>query len=215
MEDDSINSRCLLNWSHDIAKGMEFLSSNNIMHGDLAARNVMLDDSPIQSGRPVAKVADFGLSKKLEGGQNYEKEERVYVPWKWMAYEYLTSDYFTMTSDVWSFGVVLWEMFSCGRTPYGHQDFNDVLTLLEEGPLCPLPCPLRNESVTGCDPEEVYHELSNLCFVRKANERATFKEISESIEKWLTGKEMPYYANMEEKYQSEYCNIYLKFGKSL
>ena len=78
-EDDSINSRCLLNWSHDIAKGMEFLSSNNIRHGDLAARNVMLDDSPIQSGRPVAKVADFGLSKQLETGQNYKKENSLMI----------------------------------------------------------------------------------------------------------------------------------------
>ena len=213
-EDDLINSRCLLNWSHDIAKGMDFLSSNNIMHGDLGAGNVMLDGSPIQAGLPVAKVAGFGLSKKLETGQNYEKEERVYVPWKWMAIEYLTSDYLTMTSDVWSFGVFLWEMFSCGQTPYGNQDFNDVMTLLEEGPLCPLPCPLKNEAVAGWDPEELYHELSNMCFVRDPNERATFSKVSETIEKRLTEKEMLYYANMEEKYQSEYCNAYLKFAKS-
>ena len=106
-----------------------------------------------------------------------------------MAYEYLTSEYFTMTSDVWSFGVVLWEIFSCGRTPFGHQDFNEVMALLEGGPLCPLPCPLKNEGVKGWDPEEVYHELSNICFVREANERATFKEVSEPIEKRMTGKD--------------------------
>ena len=211
-DQDSINSRCLLNWSHDVAKGMEFLSSNKIMHGDLAARNIMLDDSPIQPGRLVAKVADFGLSKQLNSGYVYEKQDRVYVPWKWMAFEYLTSDYFTMTSDVWSFGVVLWEMLSCGRTPYGHQDYNDVLTLLED-PKYKLPYPLDNKSVTGWDPEDLYNELSNMCFMRDPNERPPFSKVIESIEKRLTGKEMLNYANMEEKYQSEYCNNYMKFGK--
>ena len=211
-DQDLINSRCLLNWTHDVAKGMEFLSTNKIMHGDLAARNVMLDDSPIQPGRLVAKVADFGLSKQLNAGYVYEKQERVYVPWKWMAFEYLTSDYFTMTSDVWSFGVVLWEIFSCGRTPYGHKEFDDVMALLEDG--YRLPCPLNNQSVTGWNLEELYKELSDMCFVTDPNERATFSKVVESIEKRLTGKEMLYYANIEEKYQSEYCNNYLKFGKS-
>ena len=107
----------------------------------------------------------------------------------------------------------MWEMFSCGRTPYGHQDFNDVLALLED-PKYKLPCPLDNKSVTGWDPEDLYNELSNMCFMRDPNERPPFSKVIESIEKRLTGKEMLYYANMEEKYQSEYCNIYMKFGKS-
>ena len=89
------------------------------------------------------------------------------------------------------------------------------MTLFKEGPLCPLPCPLKDEGVTGWNPEELYHELSKMCFVRDPYERATFSKVSETIEKRLTEKEMLYYANMEETYQSEYCNTYLKFGKSL
>jgi serine/threonine protein kinase len=54
--EDTINDRCLMYWTYDIGKGMEYLSSNNIMHGDLAARNVMLDENPMQSGRLIAKV---------------------------------------------------------------------------------------------------------------------------------------------------------------
>jgi serine/threonine protein kinase len=102
-----INSRCLLLWSHDIAKGMQYLSENYIMHGDLAARNIMLDEDPLKIGCSVAKVADLGLSKKLYGDMTYEKQNRTMIPWKWMAPELLKNDYLTLRSDVWSFGVFL------------------------------------------------------------------------------------------------------------
>ena len=137
IENESINSRCLLHWAHDIAKGMEFLSKSKIMHGDLAARNVMLDDNLIQPGRLVAKVADFGLSKQLDY-EKYEKETRVYVPWKWMAIEYLQTGCLTITSDVWSYGVLLWEVMAFGRTPYGHQEYDEVLTKLRSGYKLPV-----------------------------------------------------------------------------
>merc|ERR1719400_264135 len=82
---DSVDNKCLIYWAHDISKGMEFLANQNIMHGDLAARNIMLDENPIQSARPIAKIADFGLSKKFYNKKEYEKQSRLLVPWKWMA----------------------------------------------------------------------------------------------------------------------------------
>jgi serine/threonine protein kinase len=106
-EDDPLNSRCLIKWAYDVCKGMEYLSENKIMHGDLAARNVLLDESPVLKGHSVGKVADFGMSKKFYENTNYQKESRVMVPWKWMAYEFLTKGFFTLASDVWSFQVGL------------------------------------------------------------------------------------------------------------
>ena len=106
-EDDVINSRCLVKWAYDVCKGMEYLSEHKIMHGDLAARNVLLYEHPIIERQSVGKVADFGLSKKFYDNVNYQKESRLFVPWKWMAYEFLTKGYFTMASDVWSFQVLL------------------------------------------------------------------------------------------------------------
>ena len=86
-------SRCLIQWSYDIANGMKYLAQNHIMHGDLAARNILMSESVLKgtSKWPIAKVADFGLSKRFYDNVKYSKESRLYVPWKWMALEYLST----------------------------------------------------------------------------------------------------------------------------
>lgn len=123
---------CLL-WSHSIAKGMEYLSSKRIMHGDLAARNILISDNY------VAKISDFGLSKSMYDNTQYKKQRRNYVPWKWMALEYLTDGHFTLKSDVWSYGIVLWEMFSLGQEPYLSKDTQETVKAIKHGYRLDLP----------------------------------------------------------------------------
>jgi serine/threonine protein kinase len=207
----SLNDRYLIQWAHDIAKGMKYLSTKKIMHGDLAARNVLLSHNPVEGGRLIAKVADFGLSKRFYDKLIYEKESRVLIPWKWMALEYLSSDVFMLNSDVWSFGVVLWEILSFGRAPYADKEYDEVLTDLETG--YRLPCPLNIQNVTSWSPERFYNEVSNVCFKAEPNNRGSFTDVVNIIEASLSQDEIVDYSAMKQKYEESCCNNYLRLGQ--
>ena len=207
-----IGNRCLIHWTYDVAKGMEHLFKNNIMHGDLAARNILLADNLMKDGRLIAKVADFGLSKRFYNKLPYEKENRMYVPWKWMALEFLTHEFLTLTSDVWSFGIVLWEILSLGRVPYGHAQMNEVIAQLEDG--YRLPCPTDLSNVTDWSPEALYSNISKACFTEDPDDRANFTDVIKIIEQQLTEKEMSQNEEMRKKYQSNCGDHYLQLGKT-
>ena len=82
--DDNLNTRLLLQWAFHIAKGMQYLARMHIMHGDLAARNILISSDVDNCNSLVAKIADFGLAKNFYGNITYQKSKRKYLPWKWM-----------------------------------------------------------------------------------------------------------------------------------
>ena len=209
---EPINSRCIVKWAYDVANGMEYLAQKQIMHGDLAARNILLDKDPLKSGYPVAKVADFGLSKKFYSNVTYEKRSRNYLPWKWMALEYLTDEYFTLSSDVWSFAVLFWEMLSFGKEPYGQQEYNEVVEQLVKGNR--LSCPGTIKNINNWSPQQLYDKIAVACYSATPESRATFSDIVDIISSTLLPEERDYHTQMVQKYQSAIASNYLKLSEA-
>ncbi len=97
----------LISFAYQIAAGMTYLSSIDIVHRDLACRNILVDEGK------VLKITDFGLSRETDN--IYVQKSRVRVPFKWMAIESIIACDFTSASDVWSYGIVLWEIATLGK----------------------------------------------------------------------------------------------------
>uniref|UniRef100_A0A914DG95 Tyrosine-protein kinase n=1 Tax=Acrobeloides nanus TaxID=290746 RepID=A0A914DG95_9BILA len=126
----------LIRFALNVAEGMAYMELRNLVHRDLAARNVLLDENFI------AKISDFGLAQSMN--QQIIESVKGKFPIKWTAPEALRHSIFTNKSDVWSFGVLLWEIFSFGRVPYPRIPIQDVVRHIEKGYRMEPPenCPL-------------------------------------------------------------------------
>uniref|UniRef100_A0A8C1R6D3 Receptor protein-tyrosine kinase n=1 Tax=Cyprinus carpio TaxID=7962 RepID=A0A8C1R6D3_CYPCA len=130
---DNIGSQHLLNWCVQIAKGMSYLEERHLVHRDLAARNVL-----VKTPQHV-KITDFGLAKLLNADEKEYHADGGKVPIKWMALESILHRTYTHQSDVWSYGVTVWELMTFGTKPYDGIPAREIAEVLEKGERLPQP----------------------------------------------------------------------------
>eukprot|EP00111_Clytia_hemisphaerica_P023380 TCONS_00068841-protein len=154
-----------------VAQGMSFLESKNFIHRDLAARNILVGENNI------VKIADFGLSRCIVDG-DYDAQQGSRFPIKWTAPESCTYNKFTTKSDVWSFGIFMYECVTYGKTPYAAMSNVETIRAVEHGYRLPKP--------RDC-PDEFYDEMLH-CWNATPEERPTFETLQWTLEEWFQDK---------------------------
>uniref|UniRef100_A0A914DMR4 receptor protein-tyrosine kinase n=1 Tax=Acrobeloides nanus TaxID=290746 RepID=A0A914DMR4_9BILA len=163
--DDQVPYKKFLSILWQTARGMQYVTSKGLIHRDLTARNIFL------FGSIVAKISDFSLCCCCDESGTYEETANIRLPLKWMALESLISKVFSEKSDVWSFGVLIYEMFSFGRVPYAGLNDDELVGFLENGH--------RLERLMNVD--QSLHEIMTECWMSNPEDRPKFTYLEEKF----------------------------------
>ncbi|XP_068699753.1 fibroblast growth factor receptor 3-like [Montipora foliosa] len=161
----SLTSQQLIKFAWQIADGMKFLSSSSVIHRDLAARNVLIGE------RETCKVSDFGMARDVQQENIYKRSTKGRLPLKWTAYEALMYGTYTTQSDVWSYGIVLYEIFTIGGSPYPKIDRMNIVDFLQQGHRMPKPQHVDDE----------LYKIMRMCWEEDPNARPTFHNLKDTL----------------------------------
>nr|AAA36152.1 K-sam protein [Homo sapiens] len=165
--EEQMTFKDLVSCTYQLARGMEYLASQKCIHRDLAARNVLVTENN------VMKIADFGLARDINNIDYYKKTTNGRLPVKWMAPEALFDRVYTHQSDVWSFGVLMWEIFTLGGSPYPGIPVEELFKLLKEGHRMDKPANCTNE----------LYMMMRDCWHAVPSQRPTFKQLVEDLDR--------------------------------
>jgi serine/threonine protein kinase len=208
MKQKRFDLRDLISLSMNAAAGMNYLEKQGKVHRDLALRNLLIT---ITNGDPkyLVKVGDFGLSRNTEKGVVKGDDKDVAI--KWTAPEAIESRKYTFKSDVWSFGVVMWEIFSIGKLPYPHFDNRETLQKVKEG--YRLPRPTAEDGGVDC-PDTIYKLMLD-CWSENPNQRPSFSDLLTSLENiWKQQKPVSSSSNQEHHVQQNTGSHYSVEGNN-
>ncbi|XP_055027857.2 proto-oncogene tyrosine-protein kinase ROS isoform X2 [Misgurnus anguillicaudatus] len=166
-----LNLTSLLDISLDASKGCAYLERKRFVHRDIASRNCLVSVKSYTDPNRVIKIGDFGLARDVYKNDYYRKKGEGLFPVRWMSPESLTDGIFNKYSDVWAFGVLLWEIMTLGKLPYPTYTNHEVLSYINAGGRLPLP--------TGC-PKSLYNLMMD-CWKKGPNERPSFQDLQETL----------------------------------
>uniref|UniRef100_A0A667WYS1 receptor protein-tyrosine kinase n=1 Tax=Myripristis murdjan TaxID=586833 RepID=A0A667WYS1_9TELE len=176
----------LVGFGLQVAVGMEYLAQKKFVHRDLAARNCMLDETF------TVKVADFGMARDVFDKEYYsiQDHKKAKLPVKWMAIESLQTRKFTTKSDVWSYGILMWELLTRGASPYPDVDPYDIARFLLKGRRLPQPqfCP------------DALYAVMLRCWDPEPEFRPAFSTLVQDVQQILSRLEGEHYISLKVTY---------------
>jgi len=185
----SLTAEQLMRFTWQVADGMLYLSSRKIIHRDLAARNVLVGEGE------KCKVTDFGMARNVQQDDIYTKQSRGRLPVKWTAYEALLYGTYTTQSDVWSYGVLLYEILTVGGSPYPGINARQIARKLQDGFRMPKPKHV----------DKKLYQIMLKCWEENPSDRPTFAKLKDTM-KEMERKHRTY-VNLKQYDNSLYANV--------
>ena len=184
---DCLTPNIKLTYMQQIASGMNYLESRRLVHRDLASRNCLVESNEL------VKISDFGMSRILDVGEDQYISSGGKIPIRWMPLESIFYKQYSHKSDVWSYGITVWEILTSAKRPYGNVKPQQVIEFLVSGG--------RLEQPINCS--SILYQLLNRCWTDKPDDRISFEELNNKLQELLKEPGLYVYGDPDQEVRSD------------